>query len=154
MAKDLNVTYSNVGASLADKDYDLDQFCETILRQIKSSDLNQNFIGANKRIIDSLRSDIERLEEVKSLETVKKIFEKLDKCNENITKEIRMNVEKQNVENCLQLYYEKQRLANIFLKPPHGIFVTGRGAISDCLQVQYGNISFGTSRKVLFGSYN
>ena len=94
------------------------------------------------------------MEEVKSKETLRKMFDKLDKCNENITNEIKINVEKQNVENCLQLYYEKQRLANIFLRPPHGIFVTGRGAISDCLQVQYGNISFGTSRKLLFGSYN
>ena len=139
---------------MATKDDDLEQFCDIILRRINSSDLNQNFIGANKSIIDSLRCDIERLEEVKSLETLKKIFDKLDKCNENITNEVKINLEKQNVENCLQLYFEKQRLANIFLRPPHGIFVTGRGAISDCLQVQYGNISFGTSRKVLFGSYS
>ena len=150
----MNITYSDVAANLSNKDCDLEQFCDIILKRIKLSNLNQDFINANKSIIDSLRFDIKRLEEVKCKETLRKIFDKLDKCNENITNEIKINVEKQNVENCLQLYYEKQRLANIFLRPPHGIFVTGRGAISDCLQIQYGNISFGTSRKLLFGSYN
>ena len=150
----MNITYSDVAANPSNKDCDLEQFCDIILKRIKLSNLNQDFINANKSIIDSLRFDIERLEEVKSKETLRKMFDKLDKCNENITNEIKINVEKQNVENCLQLYYEKQRLANIFLRPPHGIFVTGRGAISDCLQIQYGNISFGTSRKLLFGSYN
>ena len=154
MSKDLNKTYADIASNLTDNGDKLEQFCDTILRRINSCNMNQSFIGANKTLIDSLRCDIETLEEVKNLATLKNMFDKLDQCNENIINEVKVQLENQNVENCLKLYYEKQRLANIFLKPPHGIFVTGRGAISDCLQVKYGNISFGTSRKELFGSYN
>ena len=92
--------------------------------------------------------------EAKNLDTLKIMLGLLDDCNDIINNEIKLCLEKKNVETCLKLYCEKQKLASLVLKPPHGLFISGRGAITDCLYVKYGNISYGTSREVLFGNYN
>ena len=62
-------------------------------------------------------------------------------------------IESQNVEGALGLYYEKQKIASVFLKSPHRVFLSGRAAILDCLWVKHGNISYGTSRTNLIGAY-
>merc|ERR1712062_509951 len=149
-ATDLKRTFSDMATSLVEKSDELNDLCNIIVQGMNSIDSNNILTGANKSLGETLRCDAKKLKEKRNLETLKKILAILDKCNDNINSEIKLSLEKENVENCLQLYYQKQRLASIFLKPPHGIFISGRGAITDCLMVNFGNISYGTSRMKLF----
>ena len=137
---------------IVDKSEELDKFFETFLEGIKSNDFNQSFIGTQTRFKELLRLGAQNLE-AQNLESLKAILSLLDECNGIINDEIKLCLDRQNVESCLKLYYEKQKLASMVMKPPHGIFISGRGAITDCLYVKYGNVSYGTSRKKLYVNY-
>ena len=152
LAQHISKTFSDIASNFVDKSEELDKFFETFLEGIKSNDFNQSFIGTHNRFKELLRLGTQNLE-TKNSESLKAILSLLDECNGIINDEIKICLDRQNIESCLKLYYEKQKMASMVLKPPHGIFISGRGAITECLSVKYGNVSYGTSRKKLYVNY-
>ena len=135
-----------------DNDKSLDLYFQTIKDEIESPNFNLNNLGSNANFIDLLLSEIKR-SDASNPEKVRNLLRILDAYHAAMNEELKLSVERKNIDAVLKLYYEKQKLANIFLKPPHGIFVSGRAALTECLSLKYGNISYGTSRKNLFGTY-
>jgi hypothetical protein len=81
------------------------------------------------------------------------VLKLLDNHRLETNEKINILVQSKNIDAVLQFYYEKQRLASIFLEQPHRMFLSGKQAITDCLFVKYGNISYKSSRNDLFGTY-
>ena len=154
LAKDLPKTYSDAASLFVGKSKDLDKCFQTIKERMKSTDFTHFYIGKNERLTKKLKSEVKNIEKTKNLKTLKKILAVLDECNRMINEEIKANIAKKDVENCLQLYFEKQKLANMFLKTPHAIFISSKEAIIDCMLLKYANISYGAPREELLGIYN
>ena len=100
------------------------------------------------------QKEMKNIEKTKTLKTLKKILGLLDECNRLINEDVKASIASKNVENCLSLYHKKQRLACMFLKSPHAIFISAKEAIIDCLLIKYANISNGIPRHELIGKYN
>lgn len=154
MAKDLLKTYSDTASLFIGKSKELDKCFQTIRERMKSTDFNQSYVGKNEKLVKKLKGEVRNIEKTKNLKTLKKILSVLDECNKMISDDIRTNITLKDVENSLQLYFAKQKLASMFLQPPHAIFISSKEAIIDCMLLKYANISYGTPREELLGIYN
>ena len=113
---------------------------------MKLSKSKTNFLEVSKKIKKIIRN-------VSEEKKITAIFKTLEEYHEAVNKELIQLVENKNIDEALKFYYERLRIASVFLNPPHMIFLSGRGAITDCLWVKYGNKSYGASKTELNGTY-
>ena len=124
----------------------------SIKEKIDAFDIDSSNLVPKKEFIDMMHTEINRTNATRQ-ELVTNILKMLDNYRLETNEKIKILVENKNIDAVLQLYYERQKLASIFLKQPHRMLYSGRAAITDCLYVKYGNISFDGSRNELFGTY-
>ena len=110
------------------------------MRKLKSK---QNF---EEMILREIMSSEHEQPEAQKNEIIRNILRILDEYNAAINEELFVLTEKKNIDGALQLCYEGQKIASIFLVPPHMMYLNGRGAITDCLWVKYGNKSYDASK--------
>jgi hypothetical protein len=104
-----------------------------------------NFLEVSKKIKKIIRNVAEE-------KKITAIFKTLEEYHEEVNKEVMLLIENKNIDEALKFYYERSRIACVFLNPPHMIFLNGRGAITDGLWVKYGNKSYGASKTDLNGT--
>ena len=121
-------------------------YIKTIQQSLEKYDLDLSFEAKYKKhLMDLIIPEIHSTRVTKDLNSFEKLFKMLDQFHESINEKLPGLLENKNVDGVLNLYYQILRVANIFLKPPHMIFLNGRGVITDCLWVKYGNKTYGAS---------
>jgi len=144
-------TYIEIASLFENEESVYSYFCE-IKDKINSLDFSGSNLMPNKEFGDMLRIEINRSPATHH-EIIFNILKLLDNYRLETNEKIKILVQSKNINSVLQLYYEKQKLASMFLKQPHRMLFSGRAAITDCLFVKYGNISYGSSRHDVFGTY-
>ena len=153
LARDIPKTYMDTASFFSGKTTELEKFFLELKNISKSMDCT-NILGKNERIMKMFKKEIRNIDKSKNLKTLKKILSLLDEYNKLINESIKASIASKKIENCLTLYYEKQKLASMFLKSPHAIFISAKEAIIDCLLIKHANISSGMPRNELIGKYH
>ena len=151
LARDLPSTYSAMTNSII-QDNQLASYFNSIREKLEiyNSEVqdprSNNFLRAN--VLDTINKN-----NVSKKQRLLEMFKSLEEYHETLDPDILKFIEEKNIEGTLNLYYQKIRIASIFVKSPHLIFLNSRAAITDCLWVKYGNKAYGTSKSGLSGIY-
>ena len=144
-------TYSEM-VPLLFKDRKPDSYVLEITEKIDNYCFRFEDSRSNKSIKDLLKTEISN-PLISQTQKVVNIFKTLDEYYTAISERLYHLIEEKNVDGALQLYCEGLRIVNLFLKPPHMFFLTGRLAITHCLWVKHGNKSYSAKRMPHFGTY-
>ena len=151
LANELPATYSEMAKVLYQEKMS-ESYFHIIKDKMEKSTFDWKILTSNTSFKDILLTEI-RKSHTPDKETIINIYKILDEYHAAINEELILLIKKKNIDSALQLYYERQKLASLFLKPPHMMFLIGAAAITECLWVKYGNKSYGTSRTDMFGGY-
>ena len=152
LANEIPDTFSDMAHMMVNE-----EVCMSYIKEVKEKmtrfTFDVNSIKSISRFEKLLVAELDCCQAQSSQQTVINILKILDDYRESINDELKLMIEMKNIDAVLQLHCDKQKIASIFLKPPHRMFLSGRAAIVECLWVKYGSISYGTSRTGLFGTY-
>ena len=148
LASELPHTFSQMADQISNKDQ-----AEAYLQEVKEK---MGKFGFDAKPIKSINKFENILtDEIKSSkgkswkENIVNIFKILDDYREHGNDEIRLMNRKGDMDAIFELQCDMQKIASIFLKPPHKMFLSGRAAITNSLWAKYGGISYGRSRAEL-----
>ena len=119
-------------------------YFQKIKTLVENYEQNENDSTSKKEFMDTLAKKLKK-RKLSEEQKIKDIFKSLEEYHQSSDKEISQFV-KSNIDATLQIYYERIRIACIFLSPPQMILLTGRGVITDCLWVKFGNKAYGVSQ--------
>ena len=121
-------------------------YIKDIQQSLEKCHLNLSFDAKfKKHWMDVVVPEINSSRVTKDQNSFDTLFRMLDQFHESLNEQLPELLENKNIDGVLNLYHQILRVANIFLKPPHMIFLNGRGVITDCLWVKYGNKAYGAS---------
>ena len=151
LASALPQTYSEMVQQLL-RDQNPSSYVMEINRKIDNYCFLFEGLNTKKSFKDMLITDILNTS-ISPEQKVANIFKILDDYHTAVNEQLYHLIEEKNIDGALQLYSERLRVANLFIKPPHMFFLSGRAALTDCLWVKYGNKSYNARRAELFGTY-
>ena len=151
LANKLPHTYSEMGKLLYD-DETAASYYQAIEDKMEKYNFDFKNLKSTTTFKDMLLAEITSIR-VPDNQKIINILKILDEYHTAMNDDLVVLIENKNIDGALELYYERQKIASIFLHPPHMMFLSGRAAITDCLWVKYGNKAYGTSGTELFGTY-
>ena len=119
-------------------------YFEKIKTEIENYKPGEKDSMSKKEFMDALAKKMKK-KKMSEEQKIKEIFKSLEEYHQSSDKEI-AKVVKCDIDATLQIYYERIRIACMFLSPPQMILLTGRGVITDCLWVKYGNKAYGVAK--------
>ena len=134
------------------KDRTADSYISEIAEKIDNYCFLFEGLKSSQSIKELLKAEISN-PLISQTQKVANIFQTLDEYSAAISEQLYHLIEATNVDSALQLYCEGLRIVNLFFKPPHMFFLTGRMAITHCLWVKHGNKSYGAKKMPSFGNY-
>ena len=148
LASELPNTFSQM-ADLILNEEQADAYLQEVSEKMKRFEIEANPIKSINKFEKILTNEIKCSKGKSCKENIVNILKILDDCREEIDNELRLMNQQGDIDAIFQLQCDMQKIASIFLKPPHKIFLSGRAAITNSLWAKYGSISYGRSRAEL-----
>lgn len=152
LANKLPKTYSETTTFFHDDIAASEDYLNTIKEKFERYNLDQNGLESSKSFRDVISKELKN-DQKQYKESIITILKIVDDYHDTLNEELKVFFEMKNVDLVLRLYYERLKIANIFLRPPHKAFLIGRAAVTECLWVKYGNVPYGASRNDLYCAY-
>ena len=148
LANEIPDTFSDMAHMMVNE-----EVCMSYMKEVKEKmtrfTFDANSIKSISKFEKLLVAELDCSQAQSSQQNVINILKILDDYTEHTNNELRLFNQKGDIDAIFQLQCDMQKIASIFLKSPHKMFLSGRAAITNSLWAKYGSISYGRSRAEL-----